>query len=365
MSQVKLNYACFLNQSGYSQAAQNLIGALYQSNKFDIKLRIFGEKPTRAAISDEKYEYFMKMAKKKTDIDRILIYHCIPTMQKREPTLKKSIGFATFETFKPPRGWIDILNKNDAIIVPSKFNYHVFAHESINKPLYYIPHCIDFSIYNSKVKPLYNYDKFTFLFMGTWKERKGYPQLIEAWFREFTDKDDVQLVIKTDRSKEAEKYIDRIKKQMGINKGFAPILLENKVFDEASLPRFIKSVDCLVSPTLGEGFGYPGLQCMALEVPVIITNFSGCVDYANGDTAVLLEPTGYIFRQNMDAIPQFKNKKWAFIEVKNIQKTMRKILQNPQETKSMISQAYSYVRDRFDYRTVSHLFEDMVKELYG
>jgi glycosyltransferase involved in cell wall biosynthesis len=362
---IKLNYACFLNKSGYSQAAQNMLSALHQSEDFDIKIRIFGEKPTRASMSDDKYEYFMKRVKKEKDPERILIYHCIPTMQKRELTVNKSIGFAIFETFNPPLSWIDVLNKNDAIVVPSQFNYRVFAHEAIKKPLYYIPHCIDFSVYNSKVSPLYSYKKFTFLFMGTWKERKGYPQLIEAWFKEFSSSDDVQLIIKTDRPKQAEQYINQVKKQMGINKGFAPILLENKVFDETMLPRFIKSANCLISSSIGEGFGYPGLQCMALGVPVIITNFSGCTDYANEETAILIEPTGYVFRKDMDSIPQFRNKKWAFIEVKNIQKTMRSVFENPSKAELKASRAYSYVRSRFDYKTVGILFKKMIREIYG
>lgn len=362
---IKLNYACFLNQSGYSQAARDIIISLHNSGNYDLKLHIFGGKPSRAAISDDKYELFMPMARKDNGVDRILVYHCIPTMQRREKKIKNSIGFATYETFSPPEKWIEILNKNDAIVVPSKFNYNIFAHASIKKPLFYIPHSIDTNLYNINIKQLNIYDKFTFLFMGTWKKRKGYDQLFEAWFSEFNDKDNVQLIIKTDKPKKAEAYANNKRKQMGINKGFAPILFENKVFNEIMLPRFIKSADCLVSPTLGEGFGYPGLQSMALGIPVIITNFSGCQDYANEDTATLLEPSGYIFHKNMDGIPQFRSKKWAFIEVANIRKSMKYVLNNPHKVKEKAMNAYSYVVDRFNYKIIEELFTKMIREVYG
>ena len=362
---IKLTWACFLNQSGYSQAAQNYIFALDQTGQFDIKIRIFGDKPSKPAVSDENYEFFMKMIKKPDDHDRILIYHCIPSIQKRIKGYKRTIGFATYETYQPPESWMDILNKNDAIIVPSKFNYKVFSHMQIKKPLYYLPHCLDMDVYNIDVLPLYEYDKYTFLFMGIFRERKGYSQLIEAWLKEFDQNDDVQLILKTDKIKKAKNYVEKVKKQIGINKGFAPILFENKVFDEKQMPKYLKSVDCLVSSTMGEGFNLPGLQCMALGIPVIITNFSGCQDYANNKTATLLEPTGFVFRSNMDNIPQFKNKKWAFLEVGKIRKAMRHVFNNQEQVKMKSNWAYSDVRNKFNYKIIGNMFVNTIRELYG
>lgn len=365
MSKIKLTYACFANSSGYSFAAQNYIFALNKTNEFDIKIRIFGEKPKKPAISDERYEAIMEMVKKSDDEDRILIYHCIPTMQRRIKRPKKSIGFTVFETFSPPEKWIDILNKNDAIMVPSKFNYNIFSHMRIKKPLYYIPHCLCEEVYNIDVLPIIERDRYTFLFCGIWRNRKGYKQLVEAWLKEFSIHDGVQLLIKTDKPQKAREYVENVKKQLRINKGFAPIIFEKKVYDEKMLPKFMKSVDCFISPNMGEGFGYPGLQCMSLGIPVIITDFAGCQDYANKDTAFLLEPNGFILHKDMDNIPQFRNKKWAFIEVKKIQETMRYVINNKDEVNKKVKRAYCDVRNKFNYIEIGKLFKDMIKEVYG
>lgn len=360
----RLEYACFMNHSGYAQASQNYIFALEKSEKYDIRINIFGDKPSKPAISDEKYNYFMEMARKDKN-NRTIIYHCIPNLQRRiKKEGRKSIGFATFETFQPPDEWSEVLNTNEAIITPSLFNYKIFSHMKINKPIYYIPHTIDFSIYNESVFPLTRYNRFTFLFMGIWRERKGYKQLIEAWLKEFHPDDNVQLLIKTDKPKSALSYIEKYKKEIGIKQGFAPIIVENKIFDEKDLPKFIKSVDCLISPTMGEGFGYPGLQCMALGVPVIITNFSGCQDYANEETAILLEPDGFIFKNDMDGIPQFRNKKWAFIRVSHIMKTMRYAADHREVLMERSKKAYKLVRDKFSYEAIEKKFENMLREVY-
>jgi len=363
---IKLNYLAFANNSGYSYAAMNNIKALYQSNKYDIRLNIFGDRPNKNVVSDEEYEFLMSLTKKKDFDDNIIIYHCIPTMQKRvKKEGRRNIGVAVFETYSPPENWFSILNENDAIIVPSKFNYNIFSHGPIKKPIYYVPHSINTTLYNKDIKPLNKYNKFTFLFMGTWKERKGYPQLIEAWFSEFREKDNVQLIIKTDKPKQAESYVKRIKKEMGIiNKGNAPILFESKVYDEKMLPRFMKNVDCYVSNTLGEGFGICGLQSMALKIPVIITNYSGCQDYAKENNCTLIPVSGFILHKNMDGIPQFRNKKWAFVEVKRIRESMRYVLNNNDIIKRKAENAYNYVMENFNYKVVENNFSEMIKEIY-
>jgi len=364
---IKLTYACFLNSSGYSMAAQDLILALDQSDNYDIKLDVFGNKPARPAISDERYEKFIKMIHKKDDPERIAVFHCIPTLQKRKMKVnrKKTLGFSVFETFEPPEKWLQILNNNDALIVPSLFDYKVFAHANVRKPIFHIPHCLDTELYNRHIEPLNKYDCFSFLFMGAWKIRKGYKQLIEAWLKEFIIKDRVQLVIKTDKPQKAQRYVEKTKKQLGIPRGFAPILFESQVFDEKTLPRFMKSFDCFVLSTSGEGFCIPPLHCMALGIPVIITDFSGCKEYANENTATLIKTSGFIMHRDMDGIPQFRNKKWAFVKVEDIRKKMRYVLDNPEMIKKKTNNAYEFVIKNFNYEKIENLFREMLRSLYN
>ncbi|KKL15833.1 hypothetical protein LCGC14_2501630, partial [marine sediment metagenome] len=92
MKKINIEYISFLNQSGYGMAAQDYLLALNKTNNYNIKLKIFGHKPARPAVSDEKYEIFSGMMQKKEDTDAIVIYHCIPTIQKRFKTNKRSLG---------------------------------------------------------------------------------------------------------------------------------------------------------------------------------------------------------------------------------------------------------------------------------
>lgn len=368
---VRLSYTCFGNHSGYSQAAQDMILALHESGKYDIRIQYIQARALpQTGLSKDRRDLFLSMVEKERTDDHIQIFHCIPPSQLNIAKTRKSIGYAMFETFEPPNSgpmdWIRILNTNDAIICPSKFNYKIFAHERVRKPLYYIPCCIDKKQFNPQVEKLEHYDRFTFLFFGTWKQRKGYPQLIEAFAREFSRTDNVQLVLKTSDISKAEASVSQILKNLGLHKkDIAPIIYEKRVFDDVSLPSFLKSVDCLISPTLGEGFGLPGLQCMALGVPVSITDFSGCTDYANEHTCTLIKPDGYQLHPCLDNLPQYARKKFAFISVEEVRRVMRYIMSNKAEIKIKADAASQFVLQKFGYENVEKLFAEMLRNTFN
>ncbi|KKK49581.1 hypothetical protein LCGC14_3133630, partial [marine sediment metagenome] len=148
------------------------------------------------------------------------------------------------------------------------------------------------------------------------------------------------------------------------SKGISPILFESEIFSEKELPSFMKSFDSLILPTMGEGFCIPGLHCMALGISVIITDYSGCRDYAKEETSTLIKTDGFIMKNDMDGIPQFRNKKWAFVRVKDIRKSMRFVLDNPSTIKEKIDFAHDYVIQNFNYKKVENMFREMLGSIY-
>ncbi len=367
---IKINWTCFGNHSGYSQAAQDMILALHESGKYDIRIQyIQARAMPQTGVSKARRDLFMQMVEKERSDEHIQVFHCIPPSQVNIAKTKYSVGYAMFETFEPPNSgpmdWIRILNTNDAMIAPSLFNYKVFAHEKIQKPLHYVPCCIDKKQFNPEVNKLENYDRFTFLFFGTWKQRKGYPQLIEAFAREFSSTDNVQLVIKTSDVAKCTASVQQILKNIGLDKkDIPPILYEKRVFDDLTLPSFLKSVDCLISPTLGEGFGLPGLQCMALGVPIAITEFSGCTDYASEETCTLIKPSGFVLHPCLDNLPQYAKKKFALITVEEVRRVMRHVLNNSDEIKAKAAFATGFVEDRFGYTKSVEKFDQMILDVF-
>lgn len=348
---IKLDYISFLGHTGYGVAGKNTILALSHTNLYDIKVT-----PLDFDLKSQSL-LFKDFARKKNDVNRIQIFHCIPDMIRRFPRNLKSIGVGVFETWEPPAHWIAILNKNDALIVPSQFNQQIFQEAGITKPIFHIPHCLDMQLYSPNVAPMHTFDKFTFLFLGSWRLRKGYKELLDAWQEEFILEDPVQLVIKTDKPQVAQEEIHRMVKTC------APVTVESSKYPDEQMPAFIKSFHCLVSPHRGEGFGLPGLSAMAVGVPVIITNHSGCQEYANSETATLLEPEEIRLEKCLDGIPQFSRKRWVYVSSHQIAKTMRYVFTHQAEIKTKAQAAYLYVCNRFGYNALADRFQQMIHKI--
>jgi len=321
----KIDYYCFLGTSGYATAAKYYISAL--KNKWDIKIIPLDFNRIRAT-------------RRKDTID---IYHCVPHLYHRFKRSRPSIGFATFENIKVPDSWISLLKENNVIVSPSKFNQKSFPTSE------YFPHCLDMSLWNKKIGPIIKRSSFTFLFLGTWKKRKGYELLLQAFSEEFKHDKRVKLLIKTS-GKKPSFFGERIE-------------IVTKNIPENQMPKFIKSADCLVSPTLGEGFGLPGLQAMAVEVPVIISDWSGCQDYANEKTAFLLHPASFKKISRLDDVSQYKDLEWPVFSMEELKEKMRIVVEDKRLRAEKAQKAYDFVHERFSFDVVRKRFEEIVTKL--
>jgi len=354
---VDLDYICFNGYNGYSASARNNILALHQN--LDYRLRITSlDLPINERITSGSYSIFNELSKTKSTNNQIQIYHCVPDQQRRVKRKIYSAGFGIFETIAPPDYWYDILNTNNAVLCPSMFTVKLF--EKCDVPVHYVPHCIDPVIYNKDVEPLIKVEKFVFLFIGSWKERKGYRTLLKAWFDEFDEGDNVQLIIKTDKVISAEKDVSNIRNGREYT---APVTILNEIIGDTDIPKLMRSANCLVAPSLGEGFYLPGIQAMAVGTPVIVTGYSGPTDYANEETALLLEPEGFVKVPLLDNIPQFKDCSWAFISVKQLRDKMRVALENRELVQKKAEKAYKFVRENFSYQKTAESFDKALLDI--
>lgn len=362
---LNIQYICFTGCTGFATAAKNNIQALIQrGHELCVTPLDLG---FNKSINTEDFNVYSELVSKKDHADFIKLYHCVPFMQRRFKTSGKKIGYATFETFDPPREWKAYFDRYEIIITPSKFNYEIFKKQGY-KDVFYFPHIIDFTKFNSQVKPLplkNELSSFKFLWIGTWKKRKNYELLIRAFLEEFEKDEDICLVLKTNQSaiKNHESILRKIKAEISWKKHFPQIEFDKAVISDGVIPNYIKSFDCFVSPTRGEGFGLPGLQSMALGVPVITTNFSGVLDYANEQTATLLEIDGFERVSCMDGVVQFKNKQWPVINIKELRKKMRFVYENYNFARKKSEYAIQYVQERFGYNQIEKLENELLSVL--
>lgn len=123
------------------------------------------------------------------------------------------------------------------------------------------------------------------LFVGQMKARKNIIRILEAFslFRSET-RADVSLVLVGRRGHTSE----------GIDETISRLHLENDVVElghvkAEHLPAFYSAAEMLVFPSLFEGFGFPVIEAMACNTPVITSNVSALPEVA-GDGAILVNP---------------------------------------------------------------------------
>jgi glycosyltransferase involved in cell wall biosynthesis len=352
LGKILIDYTCFLHQfSGYATAARNMIEALIESKEYDIKLTAIDEnKRTRNIFYPNSWN---KLKDKPQDSNRILILHCIPNMYRRmfksRRKLKSVIGVATFETINPPKIWINGLKKMNAVMVPSMFNYHEFAKYIDSEKIFYVPHTINWDQYT--FQPYQPKSPFTFLWIGSWRERKGYKKLFKAFKDEFQDQN-VKLMIRTDKPEMAQSYI----RQHHIDN----IVIHRGTLTHEEMPSMMRQADCIVLPTMGEGFGLVGLQAMALGLPLISPEHSGCQEYANTNTSFILDISEITKIPFLDRIPQFQDCLWHQIAVSSLRKQMRFVLENPVLAAQKAKIAREHVYSKFSYDVVLGKFRQMI-----
>jgi glycosyltransferase involved in cell wall biosynthesis len=132
-------------------------------------------------------------------------------------------------------------------------------------------------------------DPFVFGAMGTWHERKGFPDLLRAYFSAFKREDPVQLVIRTSTFgakrtiREFKEYltgeIADIASEFG-DHGFPGSKKQPKLrlvlgtaATDAEVLDWLGSLDCFVGPSYGEGLGIPHIWAKGQGVPMIATGF--------------------------------------------------------------------------------------------
>jgi glycosyltransferase involved in cell wall biosynthesis len=114
----------------------------------------------------------------------------------------------------------------------------------------------------------------------------------------------------------------------------------------AEMPKYLKSSDIFIRPSLSEGFGISFVEAMAAEVPVIATQVGGIADFLydpeiNSDK----EPTGRAVKVH---------------DPEGIARQVRAYLENPELTKRIIANAKMLVFERYDWNLIAKQMKENV-----
>lgn len=121
---------------------------------------------------------------------------------------------------------------------------------------------------------------------GTIERRKNLPRLVEAFARASVDIADLRLVIAGgdgDDRPAVEQAIDRLPRDLADR-----VLLTGYIADDAR-SWLLRHASVLAYPSLDEGFGFPLLDAMQVDLPIVASR-AGSIPEVAGDAAELCDP---------------------------------------------------------------------------
>ena len=318
--------------SGYGSRSRDLVKALINLDKYDVKImpQRWGNTPWNF-IDDHKEEWgFLTphiLQGQMTQQPDIWAQITVPN--EFQPVGKFNIGItAGIETTLCAPQWIEGMNKMNLNLVSSEHSKKVFQDSKFQKqdektkqvvgnieltaPIEVLFEGVDITKYfasslnpTSEIKQALDTveEDFAFLFVGHWlqgdlgQDRKDVSGLIKIFLDSFKNKkNQPALILKTmsgpasivDRNQILKK-IDMIKNTIN-SKNLPNIYLFHGEISDSEVNELYNhtKIKAMVSLTKGEGFGRPLLEFTQTKKPIIAPNWSGQIDFLNHEFTSLV-----------------------------------------------------------------------------
>lgn len=355
--------------SGYGEANRHDIGALHaagvdlttQIPVYVMELSDYGHLGELAASFEGKEIGY-----------KIKIIHTTPNVYKQYfEGGKYHIGRVFWETDKLPLDFALNCEMLDEIWTGSEYNAQAIRNSGVTKPIKIIPEAIDTEVPAITPYIVTNNKSYKFYSIFEWTERKNPLALLEAYWREFENHDDVSLTLKTylvgfgaEKREPIDQQIRKLKARLDL-KHYAPVFLYRQLMDRHQIYRFHKSFDCFVSAHRGEGWGVPQMEALLLGNPVISTNCGGIHEYLTHKKHAYLLPYTLVPLGDVTYNKQWytKDQQWAEVSIDEIRKGMKWVYDNRDKAKKMGAEGSKLVQEQFSLKAVGMKMAARLREI--
>jgi len=317
----------FDTYSGYGARSRDLIKAIIETDKYDVKLlsQRWGSCPFGFCSDNPEWNFLYGLVVPNNQLTfQPQIWAQVTIPNEFQPVGKFNIGFtAGVETTLCAGDWIEGLNRMNLNIVSSNHSKKVFEESKfekrdpntnqllevieLKKPVEVLFEGVNTDIYKVIDTPcsldIQIKEKFAYLFVGHWmagdmgEDRKNVGLLIKAFYETFKNKMNAPaLILKTSGAgssyldrEEILKKISKIRKTIP-SKNLPNIYLLHGEFTDAEMNELYNhsKVKAMINLTKGEGYGRPLLEFTLVKKPLITTGWSGQLDFLNAEFTNLI-----------------------------------------------------------------------------
>lgn len=358
-----------LDYSGYGEASRHHCAALDAAG-----VNVVAKSVSYSIESSEFGEIGALMSKLQANEGdyKIKILHMTPDQYKKhlEPG-KYHVGAFYWETDKVPADFIAGLNLVDEIWTASQANADAIKRGGCGKPVHIFPQAIETEREWPEPYEIPDFDGYLFYSIFEWTDRKNPLGLIDAYWREFQNDENVGLLIKTyfrnftlQNKRMIRMAIDKAKSKSGLEK-FPPIFLYMDLMDRRHIMRIHKTGDCYVSPHRGEGWGLPIAEAILAGNDVITTAYGGISEWLAKENAGLTIDYTMVPLKGMDHSMAWysPDQKWADPDQEAIRANMRLAFEGSEGLDQIRERGQKLVHSRFSLPVVGAEMAGRLKQI--
>jgi len=268
---------------------------------------------------------------------------------------KVNIGFWPWELPEWPNLWSHAPNLMDELWASTSFTAAAYR-RSTHVPVQQVPMAVDVDPTDRLERPALGLPENRFLFGFSFDghssfSRKNPEAVIKAFRLAFPQGNEpVSLVLKGLRVSDHPGW-RRLERQAAQD---PRIILISASMPRGALLDLYRSLDCFVSLHRSEGFGRNIAECMLLGKPVIVTNYSGNVDFTHASTAALVNSNPQRIRDG--EYPFGAGQSWAEPDVTEAAQHMRQMFLQKERRDRIARAAQQYISTHYSPAAVGQKF---------
>lgn len=279
------------------------------------------------------------------------------SFKKEDLTSRYNIGVWYWELPELPDEWMPAFGLVDEIWAATQFIFDsVSARAPV--PVVKIPPCVS-PVYDRQLKRAdYNLPAGRFLFLCAYdvlsiQARKNPVGAVDAFKRAFP-KDDpsVGLVIKVNNAAENPREIGQLRSYVN---GYSNCYVIEDTFDKPRFNSLLNVVDAYISLHRSEGFGLIPAEAMSFGKPVIMTRWSGNLDFMTPNNSCGVDYK--LVPVNQQSGPYMPGQFWADPDIDHAAFFMKRLIDDRQYYDEISRRARKTIQDDFSPRKIGQLIK--------
>jgi glycosyltransferase involved in cell wall biosynthesis len=261
------------------------------------------------------------------------------------------VGYWAWELPNLPPAWAEVAPLFHEIWAPSRFIAEA-VQRAVGREgpvVRYVPHPLPQVAHVRPDRARYGLEEGVFAFLcmydvhssATRKNPMGAVKAFQAAFE--PTREDVVLLVKVTAAQDSTSCLDEVVDQTA---GWPNIRIITEMLTDADADRLLASTDAFVSLHRSEGFGLSIAQAMAMGRPVVVTGWSGNMDFC-GEGAILVDYTLIPATDPHGIYRQYEapGQVWAEPDLAAAARAMQTLAADPAEARRLGDRARRHVEE--------------------